>query len=653
MTWQAVTEQNTGAAAADWSGAEKRAWHWPERLRPSDWIEKNVIIPDNGFNPEPGPYSFDRTPHWREVVDTTVDPTVQEVWAYKPNQSGFTQLMMAWAAYCAAQDPGAMGLLLPGEDDVDELFNEQLKPLIEASPATRKLKSGRAWDSTKHELWLSTMPILGIYSGSSGKLEKRPFRYIIGDEINLYQDISGEASAIQRALKRITTWQHRGKAIFGSKPTTTEGNITQGFESCPDKRHYFMPCMRCGRFHDWLWSQVKGFKEAPGNDKWERANWVKLNQAAHYECPLCRKITTEAERMTCVRAGRWVSGTKDGDKWVPVQSVTDDGRVLGERPPARRVGFWNWAVVLPWVKLHDLAGEFIESEGDADRTQGFRNARLALPYHQVVRATRPSVVRDKKAYAPPPLIVPKWTTGLFTTVDVQKDWARYVIRAWGAGFKSQGVTDGFIYEANAPVAPEKQNEWFWNEVYRIGLQSRFAVEGEEGKPSNAVAGPPAMLIDSGDGARTAEIYAFAARDPRILPTKGLSYTGRKMFFPTEPRPGVRLWMVDTIHFKGALWSLLHDADLHKWMPHRDVNEQYCLEMAGESLVKIKGKWVWQENGTARVETWDCEVLQRAAAEMFNSAVGTSLEQQQAMAKSKATATGNGEGFNPFKRAKKW
>lgn len=606
------------------------------RLRPSDWVEQNLVIPDNSFNPEPGPYSFDRTPYWREVLDTAVDPAVQEIWVHKSNQVGFTQLMLAFAGYCAAQDPGAMAILLPDEDSVDELFSEELKPLIEATPALRELRSGRAWDETMHEIRLATMPILGIYSGSSAKLEKRKFRYAIGDEINLYRDLPGQPPAIGRLLIRLTTWGHRGKAIFGSKPTTADGIVTKGYDSCPDKRRFFMPCARCGLYHEWLWSAVKGFRDAPGADKFERANWVKLNGAAHYECPNCRKVTEEKERLACVRAGRWVSGRAggvEGEQWAALQRVTDDGVVTGERPVSQRVGFHVWGIASPWTPMPLLAKEFIEAEGDGEKTRSFRNTRLALPFHEVVKSTRPSVVRDKRSIAPPPGIVPRWAAMVFTTVDVQKDWVRYVIRAWGGGFKSQLVLDGVIAEANAPVDADKRKAWVWEELVRVGLQARFEIEGGGGINS-----PAAMLVDSGDGQRTNEIYEFAARDPRILPTKGMSKANVKLFYDSQPKPGVRLWMIDTSHFKGALWSLLHDPDPTKWLPHRDVGEQYCLEMASESLVKQKGKWVWVENGTARNETWDCEVLQRAAAEMFNAAAAPSLDLQlAAAAKPKAAA----------------
>lgn len=601
-----------------WSPAESRAWRWPERQKPSGWIESHVVIPDNSFNPEPGPFSFNRTPYWREVADAVVETTVREIWVYKANQVGFTQLLLALLAYFACQDPGATGVLMPDEDSIDELFAEELKPLIRATPETKRLISGRAWDDTKHELLLSSMPILGLYAGSASKLEKRKFRYGLADEINLCRDLT----VLDKLKVRLTTWGHRGRAIFGSKPTTTDGAITKGYESCPDKRKFFMPCARCGQYHEWLWSQVKGFREAPGADKFERADYVKRNKLAHYECPLCKKITEEKERMACVRAGRWVSGNLDGEQWKPLQKVTEGGVVTGDRPAAERVGFYVWGIHSPWTPMYLLAKEWIECEGDAEKTKTFRQTRLALPHREVVKSTRPSVVRDKKAIAPPPLIVPSWAVAVFATFDTQPDWLKYVIRAWGGGFKSQLLIEGEIHESNAPVDPDKRKAWAWDQAFKIGLESRFEIEGGGG-----VVTPKAMLIDSG-GDRTGEVYEFARRDPRILPTKGMSKSGVKLFYDTEPRPGVRLWMVDVHHFKSALHGLVHDADPTKWLPHRDVGEQYCLEMAGESLVKEKGKWAWRENGTARVETWDCEVLQRAAAEMFNVGAAAPIAQQQ-------------------------
>ena len=576
-----------------WRRANGRVWRWAPRLTPGEWCERHVVIPANAINPEPGKYDFRRTPYLREITDTVIDPAVREVWLLKATQLGFTRLLVNLIGYWADQDPGALGLLMPDEDTVKEIFGEELKPTIDATPVLRRRKSSRAWDTTVDEIWLDSMPIFGLYAGSVQKLARRSLRYILLDELDKFRPFKREASPIQLLKKRTSNWMHRARLVAGSTPTTPDGNITVGYESCPDQRRYWLPCPKCGKFQVPLWSQVKGFKEAPGEDKFQRANWLRLHpDAVFYECDNCRDQWPgeKMKRAPIITAGRWASQG---------QTVID-GRLDGPRPDSTKVGFHAWAVLSPWIDLSELAAEFVEAEGDANKTQDFRNARLALPYFVAAKTVRPSVVRDKRSIAPPPLIVPRWAVYLYASVDTQKDWFAVAIRAWGWGMKSQLVWWGQVTGG-------------FEELRKVTLDARFEIEG------GGVASPKAMLIDSG-GDRTNDVYEFARRDPRIYACKGMARSGVKLWYDSEPKPGIRLRMVDTNHFKGALWNLLHDPDPTKWLPHRDVPEQYCLEMGAESLVKRGNKWAWEENGTARNEAWDLEVLQVAAATMDNVAV---------------------------------
>jgi phage terminase large subunit GpA-like protein len=607
------------------------AWAQEDADPPSIWIEQNVRIPDNAQNPEPGPFSFARTPHWREPVDLVIDPAVREIWVYKPNQIGFTLLLQAIIAYWSVKAPGATGFLMPDKDSIEELFTEELKPLIKATPATNRLRSGKAWDETKDELWLGAMPILGIYSGGQSKLEKRKFRYAVGDEINLYQDKSGQPPAIPRLLVRQTTWGRRAKAIFGSKPTTADGHITRGYQSCPDKRRYFMPCWHCGRYQDWRWSQIKGFRDAPGADKSDRANWVRQQKPVFYECEHCRRQLDERMRWAAVEAGRWVSGVSEaasaeggGEIWRPVQEVSESGVVTGPRVKTERVGLHVWSIVSAWLSMSQLAAEFIEAEGDSEKARNFRNARLALPFDEIKRTVRPSVVRDKKKLASISSgtpIVPKWAVAIYATFDTQKDWFAGVIRAWGWGFRSQLLWHGQCYS--------------FEEVYKLGLESRFEIEG------GGIAAPKALLIDSG-GDRTNEVYQFGKRgDPRIILTKGMPQDVKKLWWDSDVGNRVTVRMINVHHFKNTLWMLLHDPDPTKWLPLSDSSEQYCMEMASEALVKEKGKFIWKHTGVSRNEAWDLETLQRAAAEMDNIGV------QQAPEETTAQLPKTGGGKHPL------
>ena len=577
---------------------ELSQWHWPQRLGPVEWCDRHVAIPDNSLNSEPGLYRSSRTPYVRGILEAIADPGVREVWVYKATQVGLTRLAVNLMCYWADQDPGAAGYLLPDEDEIEDFFVEELVPTLDASPTMAKHKSKRPWDNRKRSIWLDSMPIFGLYAGSIAKLGRRSLRYIIGDEIDKYRPFRNEASPIQLLKKRQSNWQHRARAVFFSSPTTPDGNIAAGYATCPDQREYFIPCPACGQYQQVQWWQVKGFKNAEGSSKAERANQVRLTKPCFYECSLCGHHITDAEKTGSVERGVWVSGTTRDGKWTPSQQVDITGKLSPDRPPASRIGFHLTSLVSPWLSFSDLAAEFIEAEGDHDKSRDFRNARLALPWDEVVRSIRPSAVRDKIKLAGPPLIVPRWTVALIATFDTQKDWFAGTIRAWGWGYKSALVWHG-----------ECQT---FDEVRKIGLESRFEIEG------GGVVSPVALLIDSG-GDRTDQVYQFASTDARILPTKGASTPMRKPWSITTLGNGVSLRMIDTAHFKDMLARLIGDPDQTKWLPHSGVSEQYCLEMASEhKIVNPKTKRLqWVPVGTSRVEAWDCEVLQCAAADMAN------------------------------------
>lgn len=585
----------------EWSEGERAAWAWAEQLPPSVWCDANIVIPDNAINPEPGPYSIDRTPYLREIIDTAVDPVAREIWCYKPTQVGWTRLLINLVCYFAAQQPGATGILYPDEDTVEEVFAEELKPTIDQSATMAALKTGRAWDSTADEVWLRTGPIFGLYAGSVQKLARRSLRYIIGDEIDKYRPFKNEASPIQLLKKRTSNWMHRAFELYGSTPTTRDGNITAGYEACPEKREYFCRCPHCGEYELWQWASVKGFRDAPGATKHERADWVKRTRPAFYLCRRCGCPITDADKVDAVARGVWVSGVTENQTWRATQTVRPDGTLDGDRRPATRIGFHLTALLSPWLTFSDLAAEFIEAEGDRDKSRDFRNARLAQPWDEVVRSVRPSTVRDKRSIAGKPLIVPKWAVRVFAVFDTQDTWFAGTIRAWGGGFKSALLWHGECQK--------------FDEVYRIGLESRLM--GEDGRAYS----PSHLLIDSG-GNRTNEVYEFARRDPRIVPMKGANHAMRKPWSRSDLENGLSLIFFDPNHYKDMLSRLIADPDLTKHLPHCEVSEQYCLEMASEhKIVSQKTKrQEWVPTGSARQEAWDCEVMQCVAADIENVAL---------------------------------
>src|SRR5690606_37766047 len=111
------------------------------------------------------------------------------------------------------------------------------------------------------------------------------------------------------------------------------------------------------------------------------------------------------------------------------------------------------------------------------------------------------------------------------------------------------------------------------ELWSLTLGNSFEAE------AGGMMSPSHLLIDSG-GNRTQDVYDFAATDIRIIPCKG---QGRQANPLTETRlhNGVLLRNFNPNYYKDAVYRLVHDDDPTKWLPHCDVTDSYCNEMAAE------------------------------------------------------------------------
>jgi hypothetical protein len=114
-------------------------------------------------------------------------------------------------------------------------------------------------------------------------------------------------------------------------------------------------------------------------------------------------------------------------------------------------------------------------------------------------------------------------------------------------------------------------------------------------------------------------------------------------------------LLNVNHYKNALDSLIHDHDQTKWLPHSQVSEAYCQEMASEVLAPDprtkRPVWVLRHG---RNEAWDCETSQRAAAEIDGiGAAPAPMPENAAAGKGGREEVGN-EYVNPLTSHKgKW
>lgn len=574
----------------------------PPRRKPSEWAEACRVLPAQG-NAEPGRFSYRRTPYMRGPVDAVAEPWVREVILICGTQVGKTTALENLLGHWVEHDPGPALVVKPTEQDCGEYIKERVRPLLEHS-LPQHLSPNRD-DNTLRAIHLDTMPVYFGWAGSPGSLASRPCRYFLGDEVDKWPPFSGrEADPVSLARERLSTFLHRARVILTSTPTTREGLIWKAWESCGDRRYFWVPCPHCRDFQRLVWSQVK-WPKLPETDPIKRGDEIERSGLAWYECQHCKGRIEESHKPKMLEAGEWRSEGGAG------------------RSP--RVGFHLNSLYSPWRSFASMAAEFIRAESDIGATMNFRNSRLAEPFENVATTTHGSTIREKSLQGGAREYVPEWATALFATADTQKNWFKLHVRAWGYGYRSS-----LVLETTCQT---------FDELYRVAFESQFSIGGD---PNRRMA-VHAMLIDSG-GDRTDEVYQFALRDPgRILPTKGASHQMRRPWTVSQLPSGATLRVLDTEHYKDMLARLIGDGD--KWGVYQGVSDQFCAEMGNEHKIVDRNtrrlKWEKKTSG-ARVEAWDCEVLQCAAADMANLGAmpAAPVQSQQQTRQAETSITGS-------------
>lgn len=595
--------------SVDVDRAFRDAIRLPERLTPSQWSERHRVLAPS-VSAEPGPWRNERTPYLTGIMDAVVEPGVEEVVFVKPTQVGGSEMIRNLLGYWIDEDPGPCLFVMPSEQAARETVEERIKPLLTTSPSLARHVGSSPSDNTMSVIRLDSMPLFFGWAGSPQALASRPCRYVCFDEVDKYPPFAGrEADPISLGTERTATYKHRRRVIKTSTPTTRTGNIWRAWEGCSDQRYFWVPCPHCGKFQRLIFGQIKWPKSE--DDNLRQADRIEQDRLAWYECEACKARVYDSHKPKMLQRGRWCSTS---------QTVNADGTIDGERHRSKRVGFHLSALYSPWRTFSEAAAQFVRTKGDVAALMNFRNSWLAEPFEQQISTPKQSIVRDKAKFSGPRGIVPDWNIALIATADTQKDHFYWVVRAWGPELRSQCVSYGI-----ASTFEELRKATIGSVDFRSA----------SGSPCQ----PVVLLIDSGGTktdagtSRTDEVYQFSASDPgRIIPTKGASHAMRTPFVSSRiGSAGVVLRLIDTGHYKDMLHRLLVlDQDPRKWLPVRECDDDYCVQMASEhKIMEPRTRrlvWVPISSG-ARNHYWDCETLQCAGADMAGVSVMTRQDTQ--------------------------
>lgn len=324
-----------------------------DRRPPWQWCEDHVVV--DSTSPMPGKWRSDSSPWVREVMEEFADNRVQDISVMCSAQSSKTQTLMGCLCWAISEDPGPGMWVMAAKDEAKTFVRDRVTPTLEGC----KLVAEQIQTAESLEFTFATMPLYFAGAGSPSKLQSKPIRWLILDEVRNYPP-----GALDTVLKRTRAFWNSRRVIV-STPDMENDAVDRAFKA-GDQRVFHIKCPNCAQLQPMKWEQMKWTKNEftkPGG-VWD---FDALATTIHFECVSCkhRIQDTPMERKALARDGKFVK--------------------MNPGAPKHRVSFqWN-AMLPPWVRWRSLVEEFINArdairKGDVKPMKTFVNETLGEPW---------------------------------------------------------------------------------------------------------------------------------------------------------------------------------------------------------------------------------------------------------------------------------
>ncbi|MFA6038442.1 MAG: terminase gpA endonuclease subunit [Legionellales bacterium] len=557
----------------DWLLESVRLCRPPDNLTVSEFCNRHYLL-DRANSV---PFKLILTPYLKEIMDAFTDPEVEEIIFQKPTQVGGTRSIFNMLAYLIVQDPDDAMIVYPTLELAEYTSKNRIRTMIEASPVLRDLYL--PMESSILEYHFSngmTLTLAGANSAAS--LASRPIRYLFLDEIDKYPTTAGkEANPINLAIERTKTFPHNKKIVMTSTPESMRGNISKRVKSADSIKEYGFSCQSCGVEQVWEF----------GNVKWTGKDHTEARETAYYLCPHCNNRINDSIKSQLVQDGCWINTEVN-------------------HPGKRSIAFKMNTLPSPWVRIGDMAAEYLKTKDDPDEYKNFVNSWEGKAYEQSTIVTSQELVLERQTELEEGTI-PSWARLLTAGIDFQKDCFYWTIRAWGARMTSQNIAHGIALE--------------WDDVEFV-MNQQYPIEGGAGVMEVNLAG-----LDSGNDTETVEDLHMMNQQWTIL-LKGASHKMNQPYAVSSVKRigsramGMRLIIVNTERYKNLIASRLNRPNgKGSWMVYKNCDVEYAKHIVSEKKLKVK-------KGSVEVETWtpitkgaanhylDCEVYAAVAAELM-------------------------------------
>lgn len=596
----------------------------PKRMSISDGaIASLVIRQPGGYS---GPWSPTETPYMIEPMNMLASRRHESVCFVGPARTGKTLGMLdGWFARNVTCDPGDMLIVQMSQEKAREYSKTRIDRAIRNSPALRDLMSMRGHDDNTHDKLFRHGMWVKIGWPSATQLSSSDYRYVaLTDYDRMPDNIDGEGSAYQLAVKRTQTFLSRGMCMVESSPgrdyedpywqpaTPHEGPPATGvigIYNRSDRRRWYWQCMDCREYFE-AKPGLELFATLPEErillEEVRSANLSAMaDKHAVVVCPHCGSIIKQKWKpnLNKIETARWVG---DG------QSVTTDGVIIGDMPRSSIAGFWLGGVAASYQKWDSLVLRYLQGlremvlSGSELTLKATINTDQGMPYlPRYLAADKAHGIDDRKE----PLrryFVPDDARFIIATADVQGGQnGRFVceVRAFGDGLESWMVDrfsistterDGATAQVDPAGYPEDWDlltEKLVKATYRLSdgrelrvLRTAVDTGGEDGTTPNAYAwlrrlrkaglSSRVMLVKGGSHDQSKPVVQGTARDNR----------GKAM-------RDMPLWIINTDYYKDVISASMRRKTPGPGYFHVPdwLQSAYFEELKAE-IRDAKGKW---------------------------------------------------------------
>jgi phage terminase large subunit GpA-like protein len=454
----------------------------------------------NGRTPEGQPFDGDTMPWAKGVCEAWDSSEVREIVLMWGTRLGKTMISMQLVAKAMATNP------LPGlfgtanEKLATRTTRNKLYRVLAAIRETRRqLLPERLRSIREIRLTESTWPV--IWSGSNTMLADWGACYGWANEVSKWDEkrsfegIAKAGDTLAQFLERFKEYWHARKIIFECSPGLKGRCKIERKYLESNQCRYHVPCPHCKHYQVLKLGKGDGggivFDKLPdGHFDPELAQ-----RTARYICEKCRKSIRDEQRPKMMRCG----------KWAPRGCTVDrKGKVCGK--PERNCEIWGaqlsslYSLQLRWG---DIARKFVEVRHNPALLQVFINDWLSETWEPYRVKSEPEDVAGRLTTEEPVAVMPKWSTWLFSAVDVQGEYFKWAKVAAGPG-ERDSIIDRGICDT-------------WEELFAQCINS--PTKHADGAPDLL---PCLTLIDSAH--KTEEVYRkcreWSRSDRLVVPCKG-------------------------------------------------------------------------------------------------------------------------------------